>query len=168
MPNYIRVINRPYWPSEEKINNGIDIQKLEARTITQDLRTKDNTLSIWCIDNPEDAVLAMVLNANKIEDMFTLKIDEELLINNNLEFKNETGSTQLTDINQFHYNIKNITYKSLADVSKVIIEALKNDDNLNSYSQKDIIEMINKALEDGRIKKVNKKLQEYLEKYKVL
>ena len=73
MPNYIRVINRPYWPSEEKINNGIDIQKLEARTITQDLRTKDNTLSIWCIDNPEDAVLAMVLNANRIEDMFTLK-----------------------------------------------------------------------------------------------
>lgn len=164
MPNYIRIINRPFWPTNEEIKKGVDIQNLEARAIAWDLRTKDNDLSIWCVDNPEDAVLAMVLGAQRIEDTFTLKIDESLLKDNNLEFKNEEGHTALRDINSFHYNIKNLTYKKLADVSNVIIEALKDEKNLESFDQQQIIDIINEALKEGRIKSINKKLMEYIEK----
>ena len=164
MPNYIRIINRPFWPTNEEIEKGVDIQDLQARAVAWDLRTKDNDLSIWCVDNPEDAVLAMVLGAQRIEDTFTLKIDESLLENNNLVYKNEQGHTALRDINQFHYNIKNLTYKSLADVSNVILEALKDENNLESFEQEKIIEIINKALNEGRIKTINQKLKEYIEK----
>ena len=164
MPNYIRIINRPFWPTNEEIEKGVDIQDLQARAVAWDLRTKDNDLSIWCVDNPEDAVLAMVLGAQRIEDTFTLKIDESLLENNNLVYKNEQGHTDLRDINQFHYNIKNLTYKSLADVSNVILEALKDENNLESFEQEKIIEIINKALNEGRIKTINQKLKEYIEK----
>ena len=63
MTNYIRVINPAYWPDEDEINNGIDINNLGANTITQELRTKDNTLSLWAVDDPQDVVLAMISNA---------------------------------------------------------------------------------------------------------
>jgi len=164
MPSYIRIINRPFWPTNEEIKNGVDVLNLEARAIAWDLRTKDNDLSMWCIDNPEDAVLAMVLGAQRIDDTFTLKIEESLLTAHHLEFKNEKGHTSLRDINPFHYNIKKLTYKKLSDVSNVILEALKDERNLESFDQQQIIEIINKALSEGRIKKINENLQKYIEK----
>lgn len=166
MPNYIRVINRAYWPGEEEINIGVDINNLGANTITQELRTKDNTLSLWAVDNPEDVVLAMVSNASRIDDMCTLKIDDHILSNSNLEVINESGHSRIEDLNEFHYNIKNLTYKKLADVSAVIIEALKNEENLEIFTKNDIIKILRKAITSERLalKSLPKKIKEELEK----
>lgn len=166
MPNYIRVINRAYWPDDDDIIKGYDINNLGANTITQELRTKDNTLSLWAVDNTEDVVLAMVSNATKIDDMCTLRIDDEIIENNNLEVKNESGNSRIQDLNEFHYNIKNLTYKKLADVSKVILEALKSEGNLETFTKKDIIKILKKAISEERLnpKKLSKNIQKELEK----
>lgn len=152
MPNYIRIINRPYWPKEDEINIGVDIQNIEARTITQDLKTKDNTLSLWYVSNEDDAVLAIVSCAQKIEDIHTLKINDDIIENSGLEIENKLGKTIVEDLNEFHFNIKNLTYKKLADVSNIIIESLKNEKNFKSYTRDDIIRILRKAIEEGRIK----------------
>lgn len=166
MSNYIRVINRAYWPCEEKINEGIDVNTIGANTITQEFRTKDNTLSLWAVENTEDVVLAMICKASKIDDMFTLKIEDELLKNSKLEVVNEGSNSLIKDINKFHYNIKNLNYKKLANVSKLIIEALKNEDNLEFFTKNDIIRILKKAIKEGRLSKesLNKKIQKEIEK----
>lgn len=166
MPNYIRVINRAYWPDEEEITRGYNIDNLGANTITQDLRTKDNTLSLWAVENTQDVVLAMVSNATKIDDICTLKIDDGIINDSGLEVKNEVGNSRIKDLNEFHYNIKNLTYKKLADVSKVIIEALKNEDNLETFTKKSIIKILKKAIDDKRLdpRTLSKNIQKELEK----
>lgn len=166
MPNYIRVINRAYWPEDGDINKGINIEDLGANTITQELKTKDNTLSLWAVDNTEDVVLAMVSNANRIDDMYTLRIEDEILEGSDLEIINEHGNSKIKDLNKFHYNIINLNYKKLADVSKVIIEALKKDDNLEMYLKKDIIQILKKAILEKRLnpKTLHPNIREELEK----
>lgn len=152
MPSYIRIINRPYWPNEDEINSGVEIGELNANTITIDLRSKDNTLSLWRVDNEDEAVLAIASGLNKLNDIFTLKLDEKALEDSGLRLENEKGNTIVKDINKFHYNIKDVTYNRLGQVSNIIIESLKNDDNLKSYIIDDIIIILRKAIEEGRIK----------------
>ena len=116
------------------------------------MKTKDNTLSLWYVSNEDDAVLAIVSSAQKIEDIHTLKISDDIIENSGLEIENKTGKTIVKDLNEFHFNIKNLTYKKLADVSNIIIESLKNEKNFKSYTREDIIRILRKAVEDGRIK----------------
>ena len=54
MPNYIRIINRPRWPVD--VTKDVDIKKLSASTITMELRTIDNDLSLWAVEDEDDAV----------------------------------------------------------------------------------------------------------------
>lgn len=151
MPNYVRIINRALWPKTDDIMHGFDVDKLEAKTITKEFRNNDNTLSLWAVENEDDAVLAMITSASKIEDMWTLKISDFIIENSNLEVKNEATHPNVKGIGQLHYNIKNLTYKSLADVSNVIIEALKNEENLREYTKNDIQEILDDAVEQGRV-----------------
>lgn len=151
MPNYVRIINRALWPKTDDIMHGFDVDKLEAKTITKEFRNNDNTLSLWAVENEDDAVLAMITSANKIDDMWTLKISDSIIENSKLEVKNEATHPNVKGIGQFHYNIKNLTYKSLADVSNVIIEALKNEENLREYTQNDMQEILDDAVEQGRV-----------------
>ena len=151
MPNYVRIINRALWPKTDDIMHGFDVDKLEAKTITKEFRNNDNTLSLWAVENVDDAVLAMITSANKIDDMWTLKISDSIIENSKLEVKNEATHPNVKGIGQFHYNIKNLTYKSLADVSNVIIEALKNEENLREYTKNDIQEILDDAIEQGRV-----------------
>lgn len=151
MPNYIRIINRALWPKTEDLVEGFDVNKIEAKTITKEFRNNDDTLSLWAVENEDDAVLAMVTGAKKIEGMWTLRISNEIIENSKLEVKNEASHPNVKEIGRFHYNIKNLTYKSLADVSNVIIDALKDDKNLREYTKSDIREILNAAVRKGKV-----------------
>lgn len=151
MPNYIRIINRALWPKTEEIKQGFDVDNLEAKTVTKEFRNSDNTLSLWAVENEDDAVLAMITKSEKIYDMWTLRISDSAIKNSNLEIKNEASYPNVSGIGKFHYNIKNLTYKSLADVSQVIIEALKDEKNLKEYTKNDILNILNDAINQNRV-----------------
>ena len=57
MPNYIRIINRALWPKTEVIKQGFDVDNLEAKTVTKEFKNNDNTLSLWAVDNEDDAYI---------------------------------------------------------------------------------------------------------------
>lgn len=164
MPNYIRIINRPRWPVD--VTKDVDIKKLSASTITMELRTIDNDLSLWAVEDEDDAVLAMVTNAEKFQAMWTLRISEDIMRKNKLEIKNDVSNkTNVKGIGEFHYNIKNLTYQSLADVAKAIIEALKKEDeNLKNYSKEDVQKVLENAIKKGKVdpKKLKSAMKERL------
>lgn len=151
MPDFIRVVNPGFWPEEEIINNGYNIDNVNADAITKDLKTTENTLSLWALKDTNDVVLAMASNSSRICDIYTLKLNNEIIDKSDLEILNEPGNSRISDINSFHYNIKNLTYKKLSDVSKVIIESLKDVNNLNTFTKKDVIKILKKAVLDKRL-----------------
>ena len=62
---FSRKISRAKWEKAlEACNNMPDISSFPADTLTSDMRTSGNTLSVWDVENQEDAVLAMMTNNN--------------------------------------------------------------------------------------------------------
>lgn len=89
MSEYVRIIKRSKWPTEETIAN--DINNIEAKTIVQEMAMKydENCLSIWKLDNKKDIILALVnTQKSNTETVTALKITDELLQKNGLTIKN--------------------------------------------------------------------------------
>lgn len=155
---YSREIKRSRWPDGvSKINECLsDIgNKLDARTIVQEMKMngKESALSIWNLDEPKDLVLSLITPGKQsVEGMCFIKIDEDLLLNNNLTLKNDKGESLVDSLNNNHYDIVDMKYNSLGNFSKVILESLKNEKkNLIILTKNEVVNIIKEAIEEGLI-----------------
>ena len=75
---FARKIARAKWEkASEECSSLENIDNFPADTLTADLRTKDNTLSIWHVANTDEAVLAMMATENaSLETIHILYINE--------------------------------------------------------------------------------------------
>ena len=164
---YSREIKRSRWPDGvSKINEYLsDIgNKLDARNIVQEMKMngEESALSIWNLDEPKDLVLSLITPGKQsVEKMCFIKIDEDLLVNNNLILKNDKGESLVDSLNNNHYDIVDMKYNSLGNFSKVILESLKNEKkNLIILTKNEVVNIIKEAIEEGLIDKdrLNNKL----------
>lgn len=154
MCKYVRLIKRGRWPTEEEIDYNID--NISAKTIVQEMAMKgeENSLSIWQLENKEDIALAVISPAKQsIEKITAVKINKDELLKNGLEIKEQEGNSVASCLNSNHFDIVNMNYKSLGNFAKVIIEALKDENNLEIITQKEVIEILKKAIDDGKVNK---------------
>lgn len=154
MCKYVRLIKRGRWPTEKEINYNID--NVSAKTIVQEMAMKgtDNSLSIWQLEDKEDIALAVISpNKQSVEKITAVKISKEELEKNGLEIKEQNGNSVASYLNSKHFDIVNMNYKSLGSFAKVIIEALKNEENLEVITQKEVETILKNAISDGRIDK---------------
>ncbi|MBQ8901622.1 MAG: hypothetical protein IJY87_00970 [Bacilli bacterium] len=148
---FYRMIFKPFWPCEESIDSLDEcLNNLELRTIIKDFRTKDNTLSIWNLDDPKDVVLALINPNYRLEDAFFVKITKEELEANGLILNNNKGNSIFEELNENHYDIVDVNYKTLGKVSKLILSALKNGD-CELVTTHEIIKIIRKLVDEEKI-----------------
>jgi hypothetical protein len=122
----IRKIEGPKWEKYD-ITNGID--SISADLITKDLRTESDTLSLWCPDDDsssciEDAVLALVCSSKSksIESIDIIKIDRKAIESKGLSLRQTEGNTCYHSYKNKHYDLINLTYKSIGCFAELIIE----------------------------------------------
>ena len=148
---FFRMYYPDFWPNPEEIKDvNESADKLELKTIIKDFRTKDNTLSIWNLDNPIDAALGLINQNYKLGDVFFVNITEESLENAGLKIVNDKGTSIFTGLNDNHFDIVDINYITLKRVTSIILEAIKNEQYEIVISQ-EIIDSVKKALDDGII-----------------
>lgn len=154
MGEYVRIIKRSKWPTEEAIENNID--NIEAKTIVQEMAMKydENCLSIWKLDDKKDIILAL-MNTQKsnTETVTALKITDELLAENGLIIKNVPGNSLVEELNSYHYDVVDMNYKNLGDFARVIMTALKDEENnLKRITRKEMKDILIEAISNERIK----------------
>lgn len=148
---FLRMFCPAFWPTTEDINDIEEFaNKLELKTIIHDFRTKDNTLSLWNLDDPIDAALGLVNPNYKLSDVFFVKITESRLEEAGLLIKNNKGNSLFEDLNDNHFDILDVNYTSLKKVSELVLEAIKNEQYEFVISQ-EIIDRIKEYLDDGKI-----------------
>lgn len=148
---FYRMITRPYWPSEEEINDiETSTEETGIKTIWKDFRNKDNTLSIWNLENPNDVALALITSNGHLEDTFVVKLKKEDLINSNLTLVNNEGASVFSQYNNNHYDITDVNYKKLGSVIKLILSSLKSED-YEIITTHEILKLIQKAVVDNKI-----------------
>lgn len=141
---------------------------------TNEFRTKNGTLSAWCIkspDNIDDAVLAIAVTSSKISKMDFIIIDTQLLEQNGLKFVQSYAGIDLPiqDLQDTHYDITDITLKKLSNcamVYKSIYELDSGEDKyIRRFTQHEIKEKLIHAFKESRIdkSKVSKPIREIID-----
>lgn len=149
----VRMIEKQKW---EKVNlMELGYNKTPADTITSDLKTSSNTLSLWLIDSINDlvkGVLALAVVRNKITRLDVMIFEEHELVQNGLLFKctPENGHCPVEEFNRNHFDIINMDYEKLGKLSDLIIANLSNEKKCLRFDKA----QISNILYDGFINQV--------------
>lgn len=145
---FARKIARAKWEkASEECSSLENIDNFPADTLTADLRTKDNTLSIWHVANTDEAVLAMMATENaSLETIHILYINEI----ENLPIVDFDGDTYVEDLVKQHKNIHSLNYKSIGTLAKIFLSAYKNN-QYKTYKASEIKQILHSAITNKRI-----------------
>jgi hypothetical protein len=105
------------------------LEALSADALTADLRTINNTLSLWEIDSEDklsDAVLALAVSKNvkKFEKMDLVLIPKETILTKQLSISASPGDTFAEELSDTHREVVDLRYPSLGVFAQIIIDLL--------------------------------------------
>ena len=134
-----------------------------------DLRTSENTLSVWLANTEEDiedAVVALTLSKDSPSKLFGLLLDEKELAKIDIELSDkELGKSLGADeaILKKHRNMVELDYWRLGYLTQYMMDLAKDATKRITFSDKKVVELLNKY-KDCKVKpeNINIKLREKL------
>lgn len=147
----VRKIARAKWPEEI-----CSINMLSGDAIS-DLRTTNNTISLWRVDSEAELLTAMLALAassksSKIENVSLVWFPEEALLDRNIQLDTDSpGDTIVSDLAQFHRDACKITYKSLGDLAVLIMTELIQEKHYKRFGRAEVKQALVNAYKDHRI-----------------
>jgi hypothetical protein len=147
----VRKISRAKWP-----NVHTELKDFPGDVFV-DLRTSNNELSVWSIDNIDEldkAIIALAVapKNSSIENIDVVWVDEKLFEAARIPINNEFGDTAATAYRTLHRNIYGITYSSLGKVAEIISKSIL-EDNRRRIPKREVISIVKKAIDDGSVEK---------------
>lgn len=134
MAYYVRKIARAKWSSKE-CKNIESIFEYRADAIANDMRTTNDTLSFWKVDNLTQECLEPVIVINSLLGDTITRIDlicvpEERV--STFAFEQEDGDTVVQNYKKLHYNLVSLTVKSLLDFSEDVVLPILNEEEIKA------------------------------------
>jgi len=126
MPLLVRKINKGKW-------NHIDFlasSDISADALTNDLKTTNNTLSLWQVNNEgelDNAILALVAKQDNHETFDVVIFDEAKIYEQQLELQDTPGDTPVKSLIDTHRDICDLTYSKMGLVKDLILIELRGD-----------------------------------------
>jgi hypothetical protein len=159
MSLYYRQINLALWQE----NIGKNSCDFSADSITNDLITKKNTLSLFKLESAKNAVLAFVGLRPRLESLCLLAMRDEDLIDFHIEHTPKNGTSLYLEANKNHYEISELTHETLGKLGHVVLSCISND-AFTIFEKEETITLFEKAWGDNLLNKKAAK-KEFLEKY---
>lgn len=159
MTIYVRKISKAKWPSEEEILakefDAEIIPSVRADALTSCLKTSQNTLSVWAVENSTDeeiekAILALITNA-KLERLNRIQVvyfSKEEVLSLGLPLEASDGDTVIESLSKLHNDLVDLNYEKLGKVSQLIISSLRSE-SVKTYNEKKLKTMLLKAIQEG-------------------
>lgn len=161
----VRKIARAKWPEEK-----CELSFLDGDAIS-DLRTTDNTLSLWYIDSEEELeTAALALSASskseKIDSFTVVWVPLEEIQAKGLSVVKSDGDTVVADLVKMHRDLNEITYGKLGSTAEVIMDALITEKHYKRFTRAQIKSALIEAYKTNRIcvEKCNPKFLSEIEK----
>lgn len=147
----VRKIARSKWPSNDFEQMVKD--EIPADALSNCMKTSKNTLSTWeieSLDNIEEAVLALVASGDHIDTIHVVYIERDNMESKGLNISDIEGKTPVKDLVDTHKDIAALTYQSVGEFANLILGELKQKKE-KRYAKSDLVKIINKAIENGRL-----------------
>jgi hypothetical protein len=146
----VRKIDKAKW-----ITGSTPIEPLSsADAITNCLKTKNNTLSVWRIDSEtelEEAVLAIVSGQDHLDTIDVVMLDDDYLIKCKIPTKEIEGRTPVEDLKHTHRDLSSLDFWAIGMVAEHIVENIKKD-KLKRFTQAKLKKIIKDAIANNRLK----------------
>jgi hypothetical protein len=131
------------------------LEALSADALTADLRTTNNTLSLWEIgseDELSNAVLALAIskNATKFEKMDLVLIPKEAILTKHLSIRVSPGDTFAEGLSDTHREVINLKYPSLGLFAQIIIDLLSKNAH-TTITRTEVKNIVKAAYDDKTI-----------------
>lgn len=162
---YLRMISKKAkW--EENRNKCIG--DLSSDIITNCLRTSNDTLSLWYLDDNseiDEAIIALASNRDLLQKIDYLIIPDEYIKKYSLSLEWENGNSPYERFNNQHWNIVNLNYSKLGVVSEMILDIINSGSGkIERVYEDEVAEKLHVAIRAGNLKmgRLSEKLQEKL------
>jgi hypothetical protein len=134
------------------------INDLSSDIITGCLRTKENTLSLWELSEETEveidkAILALSSNRDSVQRLDYIIVPDEYLVKYSLKVKNSPGRSPYKDFNDRHFDIINVNYYLLGQVSSMILDIMNNEGKIKRVHQQKIEDDLICAFNRGTLNK---------------
>lgn len=153
MPLLVRRINRSKWYVTD--DEGALLRDILADTLTGDLKTNRNCISLWEIVDEseiEKAVLALT-SGSKQTDFSTIHVVmlmPEQLASAGLEIEPSEGDTAISGLRNLHRDITNLRYSTLGVLSNCIIDSII-EERVKTFTRLHVRELFRSALRAGNV-----------------
>ncbi len=147
----VRKIDKGRWLQND-ILNGEDIS---ADAITICMKTTNNTLSTWRIDNEaqiDEAVLAIVSGHQHLDAIDVAWLSQEQIKAEAISIQDTSGITPITALVDSHVHVVDLTYTSLGKIANCIVNCFL-ENSVRRYTRGMLIKLLRKAIESGRLEK---------------
>lgn len=107
-----------------------EILPINADAITQCLKTDDNTLSVWRIEDEKEisqGVLAMAASNDFLSKIDVVLVDEAEFENGSISITATPGKTPCTDLIHTHRDLSSLNINNLAFISESIAAQIRAD-----------------------------------------
>lgn len=145
----VRKIERSKWMQ----NNILDGETVSADAITNCLRTKSNTLSVWQIPEEAavtDAVLAMTSVCRHLDTIDVALLDQPSLARAGLRIVESAGRARVPRLLDSHRDIVDLDYVLLGEMARLIVECFEKEKVIR-FTRRQLIELLKQAIQDGSI-----------------
>lgn len=153
MSYLVRKITRIKWLGEIK-DNPFDIP---ADTITSELRSMHNTLSVWEIkqeESIEQAVIALATAGDRLDTIDVVWIPKNELQKKQIECVGTPGNTPIKDLQDTHIDLSNMNYFKIGLFAESIINNIAAQ-RIKRYTTKNLRRIFKAAIQDGMFSKAD-------------
>ena len=151
IPLLVRKIEKAKWMQNDILNG----EEVSADAITNCTRTIKNTLSLWFIQdesNLDDAVLALVSQAQHLESIDIVMLDESSLKANGLYIENSQSDLPVKRLNGSHYDVVELNYSTLGIFANFIVNAFRLE-KVKRYTRGTIKKILKNSIGAGELQK---------------
>ena len=88
-----------------------------------DLQTKDNTISVYRVDNEQDAervIVALAANREYVANLDYAIFEDAEFDSIDIEVSQNEGETPDAEVNKLHYDLTNLTARKLVQLAQVV------------------------------------------------
>ena len=145
MAYYVRKIARSKWQETHLSSNEAqareEVKRVKADAITNCIKTSDNKLSLWRVDDKKDSIddiVPLIIGFERPDTCDVVYISEEVFSEEQitLEQSSDDANTPIEELKQYHYNAIVKDYEGLGKFAKVVLKSLDNHKRLKGREVK--------------------------------
>lgn len=146
----VRKIDKSKWLQTDICND----EDVSADAVTNCMRTKQNTLSVWQIASEsemEEAVLAIASGHQYMETIDVIPLESQYLQDNGIDCLSTNGRTPVENMVQHHVDLSNLSYTKLGTIAYHTVDRIKKG-KMKRYTIGRIKDLLREAIDNGKLR----------------